>query len=788
MQKSNPFGKTHWSQSLVILGIILFAVAIALWQLVPPNVVPATASLTEFSADRAMPALKVISQAPHPIGSATHTAVQEYLMTQLQAMGLQPEIQTTTVVQLGDGGFGVGRVQNVLVRIPGKDSTGAIVLDGHYDAADTGPGASDCGSCVVTGLETLRAIRARMPLNNDLIFVFADGEEVGMLGARAFATEHPWAKNVKLAINFEASGSRGAAVMYITSRNNQRLISEFIKAVPYPRMTSFSPAFWGLLPGAQIGCDLEEYIARGSGGFGFYYGGDSPAYHTLRDNVTEIDRRSIQHNGSYALSLLKHFGNLDLKTLKATQNAVYFNILPNVVVHYPEAQVLPLAMVTSILFMAVVWFGFRARKLTLTGIALGVIAFLLSAISVMMLAILGWWLMRRLNPSLQVFLIGNYQANLYHLSFAVLTVATMMAIYTWLCRRCQMCDLAIGALFVWLLLTITSSLWLPGASYLFAIPLLCNLLAWSWILLTRNQSWLGILVLSISVIPGIVLLLPVQVYFGSWMARFEGLMNAPLSTLQMFFTVLLCGLLIPQFVFFTSLLPVTSRSLRWIVPVSTLLIGTILLSIATFNSGFSAAHPRPNTMSYLLDADRGQASWVSSDRHLDPWKTQIMGTNVRQQQIEFGLSPVSTGFSAPAPVVNLPTLEVQRLEPPTSSSKSTLRLRLKSPRQASIAYIDLATQGTIQRAEIDRKPLDLTPLTSKQRQALKFIFFGLPPEGFELTLELTNSQSVQMKLEDYTWGLPSLSGKAIAPRPGDLMPAPGHPDYTIVRKQLTVTM
>jgi Peptidase family M28 len=791
MQKFNPIDKTHWSQPLVILGITLFAVAIALWQLVPPNVIPTTAPPTEFSADRAMPDLQAISQAPHPIGSAAHTAVREYLMTQLKAMGLQPEIQTTTVVQPGDGGFGAGRVNNVLVRIPGTASTGAIVLDGHYDAADTGPGASDCGSCVVTGLETLRAIRAGTPLNNDLIFVFADGEEVGMLGARAFVTEHPWAKDVKLAINFEASGSRGAAVMYITSRNNQRLISEFVKAVPYPRMTSFSPAFWGLLPGAQIGCDLEEYLARGSGGFGFYYGGDTPAYHTRRDNVTEIDRRSIQHNGSYSLSLLKHFGNLDLKTLKATQNAVYFNILPNVVVHYPEAQVLPLAVVTSVLFVTVVWLGFRARTLTLAGISWGAIAFLLSAIGVMILAILGWWLMRSLNPSLQVLLIGNYQTNLYHLSFVVLTVATMMAIYSWLCQRFKVDDLAIGALFIWLLLTIASSAWLPGASYLFAIPLLFNLLAWSWILLTRNRSWIGILLLSVALIPGIVLLLPVQVYFGSWMARFEGIMNVPLSTLQMVFTALLCGLLIPQFSFFTSFSPITSRSPRWIVPVGTLLIGAILLSIATFNSGFSAAHPRPNTMSYLLDAvgaasryeNRGQANWVSSDRHLDPWKAQIMGANARQQQVEFGLSPASSGFSAPAPVVDLPALEVERLEPSTSS-KSTLRLRLKSPRQASIAYVDLTTQGTIERAEIDRQPL--TPLLPKQRQALKFIFFGLPPEGIELNLELTNSQSVQMKLEDYTWGLPVIAGKAIAPRPADLMPAPGHPDYTIVRKQVTI--
>ncbi len=786
MQQSNLLGKTHWSQRLVILGIILFAIAIALWQLVPPNVIPVTAPLTEFSADRAMPHLKAISQAPHPIGSAAHTAVREYLMAQLKAMGLQPEIQTTTIVQPGDGGFGVGRVNNVLVRIPGKASTGAIVLDGHYDAADTGPGASDCGSCVVTGLETLRAIRAGTPLHNDLIFVFADGEEVGMLGARAFATEHPWAKDVKLAINFEASGSRGAAVMYITSRNNQRLISEFIKAVPYPRMTSFSPAFWGLLPGAQIGCDLEEYIARGSGGFGFYYGGDTPAYHTQRDNVTEIDRRSIQHNGSYSLSLLKHFGNLDLKTLTATQNAVYFNILPNVVVHYPEAQVLPLAMVTSILFIAVIWLGFRARRLTFTGISVGAIAFLLSAIGVTILAILGWWLMRSLNPSLQVFLIGNYQANLYHLGFVVLTVATMMAIYTWLYRRFQMDDLAMGALVVWLLLTIASSAWLPGASYLFAIPLLCNLLVWSWIFLTRKQSWIGILLLSVAIIPGIVLLLPVQVYFGSWMARFEGMMNVPFSTLQMFFTVLLCGLLIPQLGFFASFPPIASRSPRWIVPGSMLLSGAILLSIATFNSGFSAAHPRPNTISYLLDVDLDRANWVSSDRHLDSWQAQIMGANVRQQQVEFGLSPASPGFSAPAPMVNLPALEVERLEPPTSSN-STLRLRLKSPRQASISYVDLTTQGTISRASIEGKPLDLTPLTPKQRQALKLIFFGLPSAGIELNLELTNSQSVQMKLEDYTWGLPAISGK-VTPRPADLMPAPGHPDYTIVRKQLTLSI
>ncbi len=55
-------------------------------------------------------------------------------------------------------------------------------------------------------------------------------------------------------------------------------------------------------------------------------------------------------------------------------------------------------------------------------------------------------------------------------------------------------------------------------------------------------------------------------------------MNVPLSTLQMFFAVLLCGLLIPQFGFFASFHPIASRLPRWIVPGSTLLVGAILLS------------------------------------------------------------------------------------------------------------------------------------------------------------------------------------------------------------------
>ncbi len=803
IDRPHSFWQGMWLKFTVMLAIMLIAVAIALWQLIPPNVIPASAPATEFSAERAMQDLKEIAQKPHPIGSVAHTAVREYLVNQLKAMGLQPEVQTTTVVQPGDGGFGIGRVHNVIVRIPGRSSTGAIVIDAHYDAAENGPGASDCGSCVVTALETLRSIRAGAPLNNDVIVVFADGEENGMLGARAFATEHPWMKDVKLTFNFEAGGSRGASILYITSRHNQRLIEEFVKAIPYPRMSSFSPAFWSFFPGAQIGCDLDEYMAKGSAGLGFAYMGDTPAYHTSRDNVNEIDPRSIQHNGSYTLAGLRHFGNLDLKTIIATQNAVYFNILPNVVIHYPEAQILPFTLVVSILFVVVVYFGMRHRQLTIKGMGWGAIAFCFGAIGAVLIDLLVWWTIQQLNPALHVFLIGNYQMYLYEAGLIFLTLALMSAWYTWLFKRFHLHDLALGALLVWMMLMLASSAFMPGASYLFTVPLLFNLLVWGWIFLTDrcfSPNWQTILLLSVAAIPGIVLLLPIQVYyFASWMARFEGLvnlqgqMNIPLMAISMVFTVLLFGLLIPQLAIVRSSFAVTDRfsyreaasTASWLVPGITALIALILFSLATLNSGFSATQPRPNSMAYSLDADRGQASWISRDRHLDAWTTQFFTDKSQRQQVEFGLFPASPGFSAAAPLVNLPAPEVRRLAQENRNGGQQLRLQIVSPRLAPLVQVRLTTPGRIDRMAIDNKPLDLSQWSGSQRQNVQWIYFGLPPQGIELSLELATLQPVQILLKDCSWGLPSIPGKIFRSRPAEMMPAPGHPDYTIVTKKLT---
>src|SRR6476659_11287397 len=78
----------------------------------PPVVVPATAPLTEFSAERAMKHVVAIAQRPHPIGSAEHDRVRDYLVAQLRNLGLEPQIQNATGVCTRSAD--AGRVKNIL--------------------------------------------------------------------------------------------------------------------------------------------------------------------------------------------------------------------------------------------------------------------------------------------------------------------------------------------------------------------------------------------------------------------------------------------------------------------------------------------------------------------------------------------------------------------------------------------------------------------------------------------------------------------------------------------------
>ena len=185
-----------------------------------------------FSVDNALDHLKIISKKPHYTVSEYHPVVRDYILNELNNMGLETEIQNQVVTRFCCVGT---NTSNIIGTIKGSGNGKSLVLLTHYDSRHHASfGASDAGSGVVTILEGVRAFLSKntVPIN-DIHLVFTDAEEIGLLGAQAFVKNHSLVDNIGLVLNFEARGSGGPSYMLMeTNGKNGDLISEFINAEP----------------------------------------------------------------------------------------------------------------------------------------------------------------------------------------------------------------------------------------------------------------------------------------------------------------------------------------------------------------------------------------------------------------------------------------------------------------------------------------------------------------------------------------------------------------------------
>lgn len=124
--------------------------------------------------------------------------MREFLIQSLKDLGLNPETQQGYILNEKYGRM--TQPVNIVAKLKGTESGKALLVFSHYDSAGIPSfGASDAGSGVVTILESLRAFNAsgKQP-KNDIIILFTDAEEVGLVGAKLFVREHRWAKDVGL--------------------------------------------------------------------------------------------------------------------------------------------------------------------------------------------------------------------------------------------------------------------------------------------------------------------------------------------------------------------------------------------------------------------------------------------------------------------------------------------------------------------------------------------------------------------------------------------------------------
>jgi hypothetical protein len=461
-----------WTAAFFASGI-----ALSIGTEAPPAAVPADAPADQFSAHRAVRHVREIAAKPHPVGSPEAAEVRVSIERTLKQFGLEPGTLTVTFQTPA----GERQLVDIIARLKGTGSAGkkAVVLMSHYDSVPNAPGASDDGSGVATLFETLRALRSGPPLRRDVIFLFTDGEEIGLIGSRCILGEHrggigpghPWIDDFGLVLNIEASGNRGPCYMFETGENNGWLMREFARAAPYPIASSLAPVVYGLLPNST---DLTNFIRAGFPGLNFAYIEGKWCYHTPNDNVANLDLRSLQHQGSYALSLSRHFGNLERDDPREA-DAVYFNPIGYWLVVYPGSWVKPLAVAAALLYIATVCAGFRAGRLSLRGFAGGIIA-LPAALAA---GSGGAWGVLKLLQTARPEVDWEATSGPVALLLLLVALALFLAVYAPLWNRAGTANLDLGALAWWALASVLLAWALPGASY---APL--------WILLFRLTATL----------------------------------------------------------------------------------------------------------------------------------------------------------------------------------------------------------------------------------------------------------------------------------------------------------
>nr|WP_301539655.1 M20/M25/M40 family metallo-hydrolase [Paenibacillus sp. NEAU-GSW1] len=444
-----------------------------------------------------MEKLEAIAKEPHPVGSLAHDAVRDYLLSELTALGLEPTIQAS------------GKLENIVARMPGTSNSQALMIAAHYDSVAGGPGAADDGAAIAAMLETVRAIQASGPLKNDLILLMTDGEEMGLYGAKAFISNHPWAKEPAIVLNFEARGNKGPSLMFETSEQNGWLVQQLMKAAPQPIAYSLIYNVYKIMPNDT---DLTVFKEGGLHGMNFAFGMGVNAYHKMIDTPENLDRGSLQHHGEYMLNLTRHFGNMDLKGQHLKQeDRVYFNVFGWKMASYPVSWAKWFAILAALLFIATLVHGLRQRKLTLKGTA-GGFALTLLSLGLVFGAVMLIWGVARSNVPIQQYrrMILDPQISLYALfGFLLLAALIVFLLIRWLSRYARAENIWMGALLLWLVLCAGTTFYLPGGSYLFTWPLLFSLAGLNISLRTNAKKAASTWLSALFAAPGLMMLTPI---------------------------------------------------------------------------------------------------------------------------------------------------------------------------------------------------------------------------------------------------------------------------------------
>jgi hypothetical protein len=734
-------GRTRLRAGIEQFGPALATVAVAgasIAALRPPRAAGADAPPDRFSAARAARHLDVLAAEPRPPGSPAADRARDYIRHELARLGFDVEIQDAVGANdLGPAPYGpryrgAGRVRNIVAHLAGSPPGPAVMLMVHYDSVSHGPGASDAGVPLAAMLEAVRALRTGPAPRTDLLVVVTDGEEGGLLGSRAFFEEHPRADSVGIVFNFDARGTTGPVLMFETGSGNGPAIAALARVRSPVFASSMFVEVYRRLPNAT---DFTTSKDRGVPGLNFAHIGGFVRYHGELDDLAHVDHGSLQHHGELALDLVRRHTASAATVPGSGSDSVFFTVGRGRMVRYPVAASVPLTLAAGAICASGCWRWARGRPSRWWADGLAALTGRLAVSGAG--AMVTTWALGRISP--ESHRSGDFHAS--HLLYpAVAGVAAAAGALFGPggsesaegCRRLAAATVPLSV--VNPLLTRL----MPGASYLTTWPLLGGGVGLH--LLAAKSPTTRACGATAAAMPAAALLAPLS------RLLFDGL------TPRMAWTAAMTLRLLGEFAGpGVRRLPAPVRRLG---AAAGLGAGAVQLARFVAGRGDPAANPRPETLGYLLDADTGDALWLSSDPAPNGWTRRALGAWPCRGPLPRYFAGWRREFlHAPAPPLSLPAPEVDVVDVTRRADGWLVGLRVRSPRGARQVWLCVPAGG-VRRWSVEGR--GIAPATDGEAGPWELWLHAVPATGLRVDLEVVpGAEPMEIRVADRSHGIPA---------------------------------
>ena len=719
----------------IVLGVLLLALlalmAAKSWLVEPPALRTHSAP-GQFDATRAKARLAFIlgDQRPHPGDSAADDAVRARLVATLQQMGLRPIVRD----QVACNDFqkarlvACARVRNVIATI-GPATGKALLLSAHYDSVPVGPGAGDDGVGVATLLEVGSILKQRQ-LPRPVILLFNEGEELGLVGARAFLAD-PLSRSVDSLLNFDARGVTGPVTMFETSEPNGAAIAAYAKAVRRPFASSMSTDVARLIPNDT---DVTTYKERGWLTLNFAMVGNETRYHSPGDDLAALDPRSLQHMGDQALAV---GSELSGAVPQATGERIFFDTLGRSLITMPLALGIAVYLVLLALFAVIAWK--RGAMIREPAVVL----------AMLVLASAAGWLA---TVIMTAFRVGTYWRAYPEITFvavyatALFAAATLMRI---LAANFTVQRLRPAFWLVFLVLGGLSAIVAPGAIIYFLLPPAVVLLG------TAASRWYP----RSELIGGLAGLLLLYLSWGELLASLEELFSpGPLWIVAPVASVIIIAVVV-------ELQPLLREVPERVAVGFTVFLALLGWAVVAATPAYSRNREQRFTIEHVTQFPAGRSSWsVLNDgtglpaaySSLGRWKRGQLPFSERQRWL--AEAPAIAGVQPPS----LQLVEVVR-----NGGERSIRIRIKANGADRVILVAPA-ETHIRTAGVAGFVRTIASADSSGKFTISCT--GRSCDGMELMIDEASAKPSLVTLVGARNGLPAIAAPLVRARPADSRP------------------